>query len=546
MNSLPMRSVMQFTLFFLLLVFVQLAVGAEVSPESGTAPAGLSTGEALRLGEAMYRKGTLPSGEPITGFVQGDIEVKGQMLTCANCHMRSGLGSYKGGVTALPINGPILFSPLQNGYDLPSTSMGIMPFKAPRPAYSNATLAEAVRHGVDSSGRSLSWTMPRYILNDREMEIMIFYLRNLSAAYSPGATKDILRLATVVSEGISPGDRKSMLEPMRSFIEHFPRKLRLDVWELQGPENTWKEQLEKQYQQQPVFALMGGMVKGSWGPLHEFCEKNSIPCILPITDLPTIAENDRQTLYFSKGYAQEGEAAAQYLAHGLELPSDKPIVQVFRENNEGRALSQGFADSWKKFGGTALINRIISAGETTGVDFWKQLAATHRDTVLLLWLGPDDLAGIELLGELQEKPFMVFASSTMVGEALSFIPDKIRNFTWITYPYGLPEERELVRAAVDQFWRSRAVYPTNKIISAKVYSLISLLSQAFGALKNNRYRDYFFDLFDTLEDQTGTSVLYPRLSFGPGQRYASKGCYIVMLAEGQPLKLIKKSEWVIF
>ena len=111
-------------LFFLLLLCTQQAVGAEGGPEIVKAPAGLSHEEALRLGEAMYRKGLLPSGEPMTGFVQGDIEVKGPILTCANCHMRSGLGSYEGGVTTLPTNGEKLFSPLTNGYDLPSTSMG--------------------------------------------------------------------------------------------------------------------------------------------------------------------------------------------------------------------------------------------------------------------------------------------------------------------------------------------------------------------------------------------------------------------------------------
>jgi hypothetical protein len=104
----------------------------------------------------------------------------------------------------------------------------------------------------------------------------------------------------------------------------------------------------------------------------------------------------------------------------------------------------------------------------------------------------------------------------------------------------------MVRATVDQFYRSRDVHPANKTISVKVHSLFHLFSQAFGGMKNNRYRDYFLDLFDMMEDQTGYSGMYPRLSFGPGQRYASKGCYIVTLTEGPQPKLIKKSEWVVY
>jgi hypothetical protein len=40
-------------------------------------------------------------------------------------------------------------------------------------------------------------------------------------------------------------------------------------------------------------------------------------------------------------------------------------------------------------------------------------------------------------------------------------------------------------------------------------------------------------------------AVYPRLSFGPGQRYASKGCYVVQVGEGDQPALEKRSDWVI-
>jgi hypothetical protein len=48
-----------------------------------------------------------------------------------------------------------------------------------------------------------------------------------------------------------------------------------------------------------------------------------------------------------------------------------------------------------------------------------------------------------------------------------------------------------------------------------------------------------------LEDKGDTIANYPRLSFGPGQRYASKGCYIVQLSSGEKPEVIRKSDWVI-
>ncbi len=527
-------------------VYLLPAAAADNTAVTAQPPAGLSAEEAFRLGEVMYRTGTLPSGEPMIGYVQGDIEVSGQILTCSNCHMRSGLGSYEGGVTTLPTNGAKLYSPLKNGYDLPSTSMGLRPLTAPRPAYTDAGLAAALREGIDPAGRELSETMPRYILDDREMDIMIYYLKNLSSALSPGATLDVLRLATVVSEGVSSDDRKSMLDPLQSFTSRFPRKLILDVWELKGPRESWKEQLQEQYSKQPVFALIGGLVKGSWRPVHEFCEQNSIPAIIPITDLPVVSDKDLYTLYLSKGYYQEGEAAAKYLAHVRELKEDRQVVQVMRETEESKALAQGFSETWQKLGSIPVIDKIIPASETCGKDFWQKLAAASPNAVLLLWLESEDLAGIEGVAGLQQKPSMVFASASLLGEDFASVPEQIRSFSYLTYPFGLPEERNRSRSNVEQFWRGRNVHPANKSIAERVFSGVGLFSQAFGGLKNNRYRDYFLDLFDMLEDQTGYGVRYPRLSFGPGQRYASKGCYIVTLGEGSQPELIKKSEWVIY
>jgi hypothetical protein len=42
-----------------------------------------------------------------------------------------------------------------------------------------------------------------------------------------------------------------------------------------------------------------------------------------------------------------------------------------------------------------------------------------------------------------------------------------------------------------------------------------------------------------------TVLDYERISFGPGQRYVSKGCYIIQLGPGDIPDLLPRSEWVI-
>lgn len=62
-------------------------------------------------------------------------------------------------------------------------------------------------------------------------------------------------------------------------------------------------------------------------------------------------------------------------------------------------------------------------------------------------------------------------------------------------------------------------------------------------MKGNFYRDYFLEVISMNRDVE--FPLYERLSFGPGQRYASKGCYIVQLSNGAEPELVKKSDWVL-
>ena len=51
-----------------------------------------------------------------------------------------------------------------------------------------------------------------------------------------------------------------------------------------------------------------------------------------------------------------------------------------------------------------------------------------------------------------------------------------------------------------------------------------------------------------MEHRLGTSLetsIYPRLSLGPGQRFASKGSYIVKLNAGAEQSFSLLSDWIV-
>src|SRR6266702_2816608 len=101
------------TLFTLVVLLCSITMSAT---QGQSAAATLSHEEMLRLGERIYREGVLPSGEPVEALIRGDVSVPGTAFTCVSCHLRSGLGSYEGGVVTPPANGEKLFKPCDGAF----------------------------------------------------------------------------------------------------------------------------------------------------------------------------------------------------------------------------------------------------------------------------------------------------------------------------------------------------------------------------------------------------------------------------------------------
>jgi hypothetical protein len=568
--------------FLLITILCFLLSGTVASAEDGIMLEGFSEDEALRLGERMYREGILPSGEPMQAIVMGDIPVDGRMFTCDDCHQRSGLGSAEGTVITWPTNGKELYKPRRRtGAWRPPESQKAkqdarkslplywQQIEEVRPAYTDESLATVLWTGIDPAGRKLNPIMPLYHLDDRDMNILVHYLKNLSVDLSPGADETTIRFATIVTDDVPEKDRQTMLSTLQGHIDSHNsqsrhqerraksgpfyktekhqayRRIELAVWELKGPENSWPGQLQNYYRNQPVFALLGGLASGSWQPIHEFSEQNKIPTIFPLTDFPVISDSDWYTLYFSKGFYQEGEAVARYLHADENIESDAKIVIVSRKSMESNALIQGFSESWQKFERPEPEHLIIGPDQKLTDRFWLDIMQSQQPTVLVLWLGPDDLEKIGSLARMEKLPRNIFVSSELLDNEFVTIPDSLRDTIYLTYPYSLPETQEKSMLAVKGWLQARKIPVTDLEMQAKIYFLGWMLPGAIKNMRSEFFRDYFLEGFDMMIDQDYAIAVYPRLTFGSGQRYASKGCYVVQLTKGPDPKLVKKTDWVI-
>lgn len=518
----------------------------------------------------MYREGILPSGEPMQAVVKGDIPVSGTVFTCVSCHLRSGLGSFEGGVITPPTNGPSLFYPQELTYKTVKLDSKLYPAPIRRNAYTDESLAAALRGGVDPSGRVFNPVMPRYLLQDADMKLLVSYLKTLSVQPAPGVSDTVIRFATVVTDDVSAEDENALMAALNSIVrqknnladqymtnkrsarmaasmlyssEVMFKKLSLVQWKLTGPPETWRSQLESHYRNEPVFALLGGISNGDWQPIHDFCEENHIPTLFPLTDYPSISETDWYTLYLSKGLYQEGEGAARYLNSISDTIKGKQIIQIIRNSRPGRALARGFEESLREAGHQQPVNMLIENNEKLSAVTVQRELGKYPNAIVILWDGNESPEEIEILASAANKPHMIVVSSSYMGNNFEKIREQDRESVFLTYPYRLPQNELFYKNHIADISKKAPLKDTAEIITKKAYAISQVLNLALMDMRGNYFRDNLLDVIGMFRDQD--LPLYERLSFGPGQRYASKGCYIVQLGKGAQPAIIKRSDWVI-
>ena len=548
---------------------------AAVSLASVPPAVDLPQSEILRLGERMYREGILPSGVSMPAFIRGDVEIDSSAFSCSSCHLRGGLGSFEGGVVTPPTNGKKLYQPYRRPPSLDDShdQAGRYVYAktvVERPAYTRESLANAMRFGADPAGQIFNDVMPRYPLSDRDMSILIGYLESLSSAPSPGASDSEFRFATIISDDVSPEDRQALLVPLQKFIDQKNQQLAmyedfikfgykptidmqyafsrasLDIWELKGAPETWPGQLAAYNAARPVFAILSGISNQDWRPIHDFCEAERLPCLYPITDLPVISETAWYTFYFNKGYAQEGEATARFLHQVKKLTPQIPILQIVQDSPVGMALANGFNKSWHEQERPAVTTLTLTAAQLRDKTTLAALIKKHKPGVLLLWTDAALVAKLPKLSKQLPASALLFVSSGYLGKKTMNIAEALRSRIYISYPYrltpfvgskdgGFDAKVPLVMGAESLGDR--------RIVSRSTTMLRQATLRGLNLLYDNLYRDHLLDIMSTQMDLIVRD--YERFSFGPGQRYASKGCYIIQLGPGANPALLPKSEWVI-
>jgi hypothetical protein len=521
------------------------------------APAGAD----LALGERIYREGVLPSGGLLHGDRSTGLGVDGATAACATCHRRSGFGTSEGTTVIPPITGKYLFRP--GGQRLEDMDLRYLPgFQPARGAYDEAGVARAIREGIGRHGQPLDYVMPRFHLDDRAMAALLAYMKDLSKEPFPGVTAETLHFATIVTPDADPVRRSAMLEVMQRFIDdknqyvkagartlksdrgieyRVKRSWVLHVWELAGAPETWEAQLQRNLDAQPVFAVISGLGGKNWVPVHRFCERAGLPCILPNVDLPVpSADLDFYTIYFSRGVLLEAGLIAQRLVDDRTASGPGRLVQIARQNDIGADA----ATALETMGLPAHIRterRLIGA-QPRESDLAQALSDLGAGDLLILWLRPSDL---QALPQAPPAGATVFVSGILGGLEAAPLAPAWRQSVHMTYPFDLPDQRRVRMNFPLGWFRLHGIRVVDERLQTDTYVAMGVVAEMVGEMLDSFERDYLLERTQDMISRRLVNGYYPRLALSQEQRFGSKGGYLVHFRDAAGIQIEPEGGWTV-
>ncbi len=524
----------------------------------------ISSNRLLTLGKQIFRQGKGSRMQSINAIVQGDIPIDGSQMACVNCHRRSGLGTSESGIIMLPVTSEFIFRPKEVGrrkkYGFRSEGTGT------RPAYNDQSLKTAIRDGVDPTGRALNPLMPRYKLSNEELDALVKYLKSLSSSSSPGVSETVIHFSTIIAENIDPGKKKAMLDVIETYFQGLNagtrhetkraknapwhrdwkyqayRKWVLDVWELKGPKDSWPSQLETYYRNQPVFAILSGIINSRWDSIHRFCEQHEIPCLFPNTDVPVVSENGYYSFYFSKGLTLEATALAKHIV--AEQKGGK-IVQLYRRNQDSEISANALSTALSKSDRFTIENEVIGSNQDLSVTLGKVLSAHDGVLSWVFWLNDSDLETITPILQKSAQPGRLYFSSSLAPTAIELSLGKIQDRVYLIHPFEHPNKLPQLLRQSRTWLQVKKIQSKHQRIQSNTFFTVSIAGRAIRHMRDKFSREYFVEIIEHSTEKSLLKSIYPRLSLGPGQRYASKGVYIIKLLRPEAETRFEGGQWVL-
>ena len=115
----------------------------------------------------------------------------------------------------------------------------------------------------------------------------------------------------------------------------------------------------------------------------------------------------------------------------------------------------------------------------------------------------------------------------------------------MTYPYELPNRRATLLNYPIGWFKVHNLPILDERTQVNTYIVCSILVDTFGQMLDNFVRDYLVERLEATLDSRLVVGYYSRLGLAPGQRFASKGGYLVRFTGPSGIQIAPTSDWVV-
>jgi hypothetical protein len=149
--------------------------------------------------------------------------------------------------------------------------------------------------------------------------------------------------------------------------------------------------------------------------------------------------------------------------------------------------------------------------------------------VAVLWLRPADLAALGAAPACGG----LYVSGIMAGEGVA-LPAAWSGRVLMSYPWELPDRRRIGMNLPMGWLRSKGQPLVDERAQTDAWITSQVLDGALADLIDAYYPEYLVERVESLLGHRLGNAHYPRLALAPGQRFASKGAYLLRLqADGR-------------
>jgi ABC-type branched-subunit amino acid transport system substrate-binding protein len=490
-------------------------------------------------GKALFLRGETASGAPVVGRLGPEgVELTGPVAACARCHGPRGRGTGEGGVVAPNIQASRLFAPVS------TAAPGSGPWE--RPAYDDASLTEALRRGVSSSGRALGPVMPRFELPKQELADLLAYLHRLGDDRDPGVFEDrlVLGAALPLTGKLAPvgADVRAVLDAVFAEVNQqggvFGRQLELrvedDALAVAGTDGTGR------LLNTGVFALVGSV---RTGPRESDArlEAEEIPLVAPVGLSDAHAENGgRMIFYVYPGLELQARVAVQHLHSTWDRRRLEPVLAVVHARNDaGEDWAQGVRTEAGRRDWPRPEVFTYAPGQLDAAEATRWLEGLRAGAVLFSG------TGAELSALLGERGFASGSAPVYAPGLLSGLAGPVTTAAWarvrFIHPASPTEGRAPGRQEFESFLKRHGLAPRNLAWQLNAYASARLLVEALRRSGADVSRAGLVSALESFQD-VDTGVTWP-ITFGAQGRVGIRGGFIVRPGEA-PQEVTPLSDWI--